>query len=238
MPKTGLSNSLITGLTAAIETAINAALRYDPASRQQAANITDILAIESTLPPFVSHLIGLTQMNDENNHSFILYCHGTEDGVRLMNYCEAPVSTHLKGDILSLTSLLKQPTNLANSGVELAGNIGLLQQWQALLQQLDIDWEDAISSTLGDIVGPTVASSIRTGFSWAAQQQQEQQRLLTEYLPEELRVTPSKIEIENFCSDVSGLTLDVDRLSARLSNIEERLKQLKDTASRKKEKSE
>ena len=194
--------SLITALTAAIETAINTALRYDPASRQQLAQINDILAIESTSP------------------SITLYCRGSEEGMHLMSHCEEAITTHLKGSPLALLNLIKQPTNLANSGVELAGSIGLLQQWQTLLHTLDIDWEDAISSVLGDIAGPMAANGIRQSVSWAKQQTSEQQRLLKEYLPEELRIVPSKIELDNFYRDVSDLSLDMDRLSARIARLQ------------------
>ncbi len=198
---------LVTALTSAIETVINTALRYDPASKQQLSTLTDILAIESTVP------------------SLTLYCHGTEDGVRIMGYCESPITTQLKGSPLALLSLLKQPTNLANSGVELTGSIGLLQQWQQLLQQLDIDWEDAISSVLGDIAGPLAMKTIRGGLAWTHDQKEEQLRLLKEYLTEELRAIPSKTELEEFYSAVSETVIDTDRLNARVTQLLNRLQQ-------------
>ncbi len=205
--KSGHTNiELITVLTSAIEAVINTALRYDPASKQQLSTLTDILAIESTAP------------------AITLYCHGTEDGVRIMGYCESPVATQLKGSPLALLSLLKQPTNLANSGVELVGSVGLLQQWQQLLQQLDIDWEDAISNVLGDIAGPLAMKTFRGSISWTHNQKEEQLRLLKEYLTEELRAIPSKTELEDFYSAVSDTAMDVDRLSARATQLFNRFK--------------
>ncbi|MGH1484928.1 MAG: ubiquinone biosynthesis accessory factor UbiJ [Cellvibrionaceae bacterium] len=234
MTHTGFSTSLLTALTAAIEATVNTALRYDPASRGQIALITDILAIETSLPS-VASAFAPTQ-------TLTLYCHGTEDGIRVMSYCEHAVATHLKGSPIALLSLLKQPTSLANSGVELAGSIGLLQQWQTLLQQLDIDWEDAISSVLGDIAGPMAADGIRRTFSWSKQQQTEQQRLLKEYLPEELNIVPSKTELDNFNQSVSALSVDTDRLNARFSQLKQALEKkaqaLNDTINKKKEKTE
>jgi len=195
----------LTFITGSLESLVNTALRYDPASRQALEDLTDILAIESSSPRFT------------------LYCHGSEDGIRLMTHCEAPVTTQLSGSPLALLSLLKQPSSLANSGVELTGSVGLLQQWQALLHTLDIDWEDAISGIIGDIAGPIMASNLRTGAEWARNQKEVQLRLLKEYLPEELKIIPSKTELALFSQEVSQLVLDTDRLDARLKYLDEAL---------------
>ena len=201
--------SILTLMTAAMESVVNTALRYDPASRQQLAELTDILAIHSTTP------------------RLSLYCCGSEDGIRIMSYCDAPVTTQLTGSPLALLSLIKQPTSLAGSGVELSGSIGLLQQWQGIMHQLDIDWEDAISQVLGDIAGPTLANNLRQGANWFQDQQQQQWRLVKEYLPEEIKLIPSKTELDCFYQDVSNLSLDTDRIHARLNNIIDTLKQEK-----------
>ena len=205
--------SLTTALAAAVETAINGLLRYDPASRQQLSSIHEILAIESTFP------------------QFILYCRGCDEGVQILGHCESSITTHLKGSPKALIGLLKQPAHLAGSGVELAGNIGLLQQYQTVLQQLDIDWEDAISRILGDIAGPLAASGIRKHFFWLHQQISEQQRLVYEYLTEELKVIPSQTELKRFYQSVTEVTTHLDRLSVRVRQIQQTLnaRQNKDT---------
>lgn len=188
-------------ITASIESAINTALKYDPASKQKIAEITDVLAIESTTP------------------AFTIYCHGTSDGVRIMSHCETPTTTQLTGTPLALISLLKKPTTLAGSGVELAGSVGLLQSWQSILNDVDIDWEDAISNVLGDIAGPMAGNIINSGFNWSRQQSTEQVRLLKEYITEELKVTPSKAELNEFSKAVSDIKMDAERLQARFSQL-------------------
>ena len=193
--------SVSAAITASIESVINTALRYDPASLQKIAAINDVLAIASTTP------------------ALTLYCHGTSDGVRIMSHCEAPTVTHLSGTPLALISLLKKPTTLANSGVELAGSVGLLQRWQVILNELDIDWEDAISSVLGDIAGPVAAKTILGGLNWSKHQGDEQIRLVKEYITEELKVTPSKAELNIFNDAVSDIKMDAERLQARFFQL-------------------
>ena len=197
----------IQAVIAAIETSINTALRYDPASQQKIAAINDILAIESTLP----HLC--------------LYMHGQAGGIRVLAHCEAPISTQLTGSPLALLNLLKQPTTLANSGVTLVGSTALLQQWQSILQSLDIDWEDAISQVLGDIAGPLSATGIRNTAQYVKAQAKEHARLIAEYLPEEAQMVPSKPEVDRFLDHVDQLKLRVDRISARIQALHDTLQQ-------------
>jgi ubiquinone biosynthesis protein UbiJ len=193
--------SISAAITASIESIINSALGYDPASMQKIAAISDVLAIQSTRP------------------ALTLYCHGSNDGVRIMSHCESPVTTQLSGTPLALISLLKKPTTLANSGVELTGSVGLLQHWQAILNELDIDWEDAISTVLGDLAGPITAKTISGGISWTKHQSAEQTQLFKEYITEELKVTPSKPELNIFSNAVSELKMDAERLQARFTQL-------------------
>jgi ubiquinone biosynthesis protein UbiJ len=119
--------------------------------------------------------------------------------------------------------LIKQPPNLAKSGVNLVGSTQLLQQWQSILQTLDIDWENAISNTLGDIAGPMASSGIKKSADYAKEQWREQGRLLAEYLPEELKLTPIHAEAEHFYKQVDKIKLDVDRMNARLQALQEKI---------------
>lgn len=192
----------IQALTTAIETVVNSALKYDPASRQKIAALQDILAVKITVP------------------SLCFYIQGQEEGVRVFSYCESPISTHLTGSPIALLSLLQQPSNLNHSGVSITGSTQLLQQWQDILQTLDIDWEDAISQVFGDIAGPLSASGLRQSATYAKTQLKEQGRLIAEYLPEELKVTPSKPEAEAFFEQVDQLKLHIDRLSARIQALQ------------------
>lgn len=209
-------NTVIQAITAAIELSINTALRYDPSSLQKIANLSDILAVTITTP------------------YIRLYFHGQTDGIAVLSYSETPATTHLSGSAIDLLSLLKQPTNLANSGVTLVGSTQLLQQWQAVLHKLDIDWEDAISSAVGDnvgdIIGPLATANVKQSVQWAQSQCEEQQRLVSEYLTEELRVIPSKPEAELLYDNIDTLKLQVDRVAARIQAIHNTLKRQDESA--------
>ena len=205
-----LDATIVQAITAGIESTINTALQYDPSSKQKIAQINDILAIHITAP------------------SMTLYFHGQDDGVSVLSYYEDTVSTQLSGSVFALFNLLKQQTSLTNSGVQLSGSVALLQQWQTIFETLDIDWEDALGQLLGnnvisDTFAPLATDYLKQSAQWARQQQQEHQRLIAEYLPEELNVVPSKPEVESFIEQVGDLRSHADRLAARIQLVKKQL---------------
>ena len=191
-------------IAATVENAINAALRYDPASRKAVSELTDILAVEVTSTTLPTAMV---------------FCQGTNHGVSIMSHCELPITTRLTGSPTALMGLFNRPHSLANSGVELSGDVKLLQRWQAILDNLDIDWQTCLQQYLGDIAGPITAGVIGKAGDWLQHQWQYHQRQLGVYLQEELRVVPAKAEFDDFHQQVDELVLATDRLQARINNI-------------------
>ncbi len=196
-----LIQPLIQSITAGVESLVSHTLQYDPASQQKISALTDILAIELSSPEATVYLRGQT------------------DGIAIFNHCESPVSTHIKGSAISLLSLLKPNANLAKSGVSVVGNTQLLQQWQSVLQQLDIDWEEAISQIIGDIAGPIASQQLHNVFHWASSQAKEQQRLMGEYLTEELKLIPTQAETDRLAERITKTQMDMDRLAAKVQRL-------------------
>lgn len=196
-----LDPSLTTALSSACETAVNAALRYDPASKNKIASIQDILAIHCTHP------------------KISLYCRGSDKGVRIQCHCDEDITTSITGSLPDLLLLLQEPTTLSGSDVDLSGKVPLLQKWQQVLKQLDIDLEGAMSDVIGDIAAPIAADAIYGSFKWFFQQKKECERLSTEYLVEELKLLPSKVEMEDLTKQARQLVEDIDRLETKINNF-------------------
>ncbi|MBX2809054.1 MAG: hypothetical protein KTR20_10535 [Cellvibrionaceae bacterium] len=198
--------SLLGGVVAVVEKAVNTALRYDPASRQQAAALSDILALTLTSPVIT------------------LYCCGSAEGIHIMSHCERAVTTRVTATLIDLLTLVQQsPVTLANSKVDVVGSTRLLQQWQQLLQQLDIDWEEALSDVMGDIASPLLAQAIAKHLAWLRQQQRQQGQVLRNYLEEEIGLLPSAAEYADFGRHLDDLVLSVDRAAARLERLQQRV---------------
>jgi len=190
-----------TALNTAVEKAIHGALRYDPGSRYALQRLTGkVFALEITKPSLTFFFIP------------------TDEQVLIQSQYEGEVHTRLKGSLPALASLARADrVNLADSGVEVFGNTGVLIELQQILQNLDIDWEDALSDVMGDVASHQAAKSIKAVLGWFGDRQQSFKRLLGEYLTEELRSLPSRPELENFYREVDELHLAADRLAAKLA---------------------
>lgn len=202
--------TLSTAAVAGLETLVKAALRYDPATRRKLGKLAGrVLAVEMTAP------------------ALRLYITADEAQLYLMSHWGGEVHTRLKGSLSSLLSLARSGGgNLAQSGVEMMGDTGLLLDLQSLLRDLDIDWEEALSQLFGDLLGHQSAQLIRGGLNYGRDRASEAQRLLSEFLTEELQSLPSKLELEDFNQQVDDLRLRLDRLEARMTGYFNRTSKL------------
>ena len=189
---------------ASAEKIINTALRYDPATRIGLARLSGkILAVNITAPIAVT-----------------LFVMPLDEEIQLMANWDGDVDTRLSGSLMALLQLsTTEVHNLKYSGVTVAGDLGLLADLQALLKNLDIDWEDMVSQFTGDIIGHQTAELIRTKFGWVKDRARSAQRLTKEFLTEELRALPSKPELNDFYRQVDEVRLAVDRAAARAEQL-------------------
>jgi len=112
-------------------------------------------------------------------------------------------------------------TLVAKKGVTITGNIALGQAMGRLLKALHIDWEEHLSSVVGDMAAHTLGRCINGAFEWGRQTKEAVIKNTSEYLHEELRATPTKETIEDFNNAVDGLKCDGERLMARWQQLRE-----------------
>ena len=188
---------------ASAEKMLNTALRYDPATRIGLARLEGkILALQITAPAIN---VFVMPMDDE---------------LRLMGNWDGDVDTRISGSLLALAQLSQTEIhNLKDSGVTVMGDLSLLADFQRLVKNLDIDWEEMLSQFTGDIIGHQTAQMIRAKFGWAKDRAKSAQRLTSEFLTEELKTVPGKPELEDFYQQVDDLRLAVDRAAARVEKL-------------------
>jgi ubiquinone biosynthesis protein UbiJ len=95
------------------------------------------------------------------------------------------------------------------------------------LADLDIDWEAPLVNSLGDVAGHQLAEALRSTFAWGKQASASLTRQLQEFIQEEARLSPPRLELEDFYRDVQDLGLRVDRLQSRTERLRQRLQKLK-----------
>ena len=109
---------------------------------------------------------------------------------------------------------------LFSGEVEITGDVEAGQAFKAVLDDMDIDWEEQLSRLTGDVVAHQLGNLARRTGDWLRHGRDTLQHDVGEYLQEEARVLPSRIEIENFNIDVSDLAMAVERLEARLKRLQ------------------
>lgn len=121
-------------------------------------------------------------------------------------------------DLLRLAFAEHPQPILAQKTVSLIGDIHVLQDFQKLIQQMDLDWEGHLSSIIGPVAAHEIGELARKAKSFHKSASAETRQDITEFLQEELRATPPREEIEDFYEDVAKLKEDVERFEAKLSS--------------------
>lgn len=205
--------ALHTTAVAALEAALNRALKLSPHSRRDLARFEgSVFALHCTLP------------------AFDVYLHPDAEGMRLTGHHEGPVATSIKGEASDFIELAvsKDPTaTLINGALELEGDSAPLIELQKILAALDVDWEAPLVSALGDVAGHQLAEILRSAFGWGRQATVSLARQLEEFIHEEARLSPPRLEVEDFYRDVQELGLRVDRLQSRAERLRQRINKLR-----------
>lgn len=144
------------------------------------------------------------------------------NGIQLLSAFEGEADCTLRGtplDLARMRSSQESANQLFRGSVEISGDSHLAQQFGDFLAGLDIDWEEQLSKLTGDVIAHEIGNATRGLLSWGRSQTQTFEQNLQEYLQEELRLTPSRLEIDPFFSDVDRLRDDVERLEARIARL-------------------
>lgn len=153
----------------------------------------------------------------------MLYVVPQADGIHLLQQSDSEPDTVLSGTPLGMVSLglgSNTEQTLFSGAVSISGDVETGQAFKAILDSMDIDWEEQLSRLTGDVIAHQVGNAARHARRFLAHARSTLEQDTGEYLQEELRVLPSRIEIENFMADVSRLAMDTDRLSARIKRLQ------------------
>ena len=152
-----------------------------------------------------------------------LYVIPEPDGVRLLQQSDSAPDTVLSGSPLGMASLglgSNTERTLFSGAVTISGDVETGQAFKAILDSMEIDWEEQLSRLTGDVIAHQFGNAARHARRFLAHAGSTLEQDTGEYLQEELRVLPSRIETENFMADISRLAMDTDRLTARIRRLQ------------------
>jgi len=151
-----------------------------------------------------------------------LYCHPGSWGLRLSLQTPAKeVDASIRGRLFGLINLSMQEHKASTSiqeRVEISGNPKVAQKFQRILTDIDIDWEEQLSTITGDILAFRIGQGIRKTHQWVKDSVESVTLSSREYLQEESHQLPSKPEFEVFKNAVTDARHDADRLEARINH--------------------
>jgi len=191
---------------AILEQLLNQAIRLDPEA-------------PARLAPLHGRIIELRLLGTGSS----LFLIPEPRGLQLLSAFEGTPDCTLTGTPLALARMRgsqESADQLFSGSVEISGDTHLAQQFGDILAGLDIDWEEQLSKLTGDVIAHEIGNATRGLLGWGTRQTRIIEQNLQEYLQEELRLTPSRLELEPFLQDVDRLRDDVERLEARIARLQ------------------
>lgn len=189
---------------------INKALELDPATTQRLGELEGlVLEIHCQSPELKA------------------YCLPSAQGFELRSFHDPElISASLSGNLSDFVTLLQasdKAAALVNGKLSVSGDSGHFLKLQAIMADLDLDWEQALSTLFGDVASHQLGRFIRSSFSFGQETRNTLERHVEEFLHEEARLLPPKLELENFYDDVRLLHSQSERLQARISRLQQKI---------------
>ena len=204
-------NPLLIPLLAAMEAALNQLFAMDPESF---ARLTDF---KGRIIAF--HITDMDQW---------LYFFPDKQGMQIISHYEGEPDTVISGSLLAFAKMAlaedqEKTRSVFKGDIKITGDMALGQHFQALFQQLEIDWEEHLSHITGDVIAHSLGNAARGVLGFGKQLFNSLGMDVSEYLQYETRDIASGPEIQHFNQQVDTIRNDVERAEARIKRLEQAL---------------
>ena len=132
-------------------------------------------------------------------------------------------TTIIQASIISLIRIASGANYQAllnNGSLKIEGDLGFANQLHSIFKQVEIDWEEVASKYVGDSVAYQVGVFAKRFGEYGKRSADNFRLDVSEYLQEESRMLPTKVEINRFLNDVDDYDAHVQRLEARIQRLE------------------
>jgi ubiquinone biosynthesis protein UbiJ len=150
--------------------------------------------------------------------------HVRADGGRLTvsSRHDGPADASLSGTPIALLALAGPQAEgaLRKGGVRIEGDAEVAQKFRDLLAEAQPDFEEELARAIGDVGARRIANVARDVFDWGRKAAGSFAGNVAEYLQEEGRDVPARVEVDEFLEGVDRLRNDAERLEARLARLE------------------
>lgn len=138
------------------------------------------------------------------------------------NANELEITTTIHSNIASLArmGLGAEYQSMLNSGaLKIEGDVEFANQLRSVFMQVDIDWEEIASKYVGDSIAYQVGLLVKRCKNYKSRSIDNFKLDISEYLQEEARILPTKVELDRFMNGVDDLDAHVQRMGARIQRL-------------------
>lgn len=186
----------------ALEKSVNACLRLDPDSQDRLSVIEDKVIQFS--------------VTDCSVNFFLV---PTSSGVVFSFNHKGDPDTVISGTFCALGKLSGVGDGCGGDGVDVIGDVSVVETLHHVLAHLDIDWEEGLSKITGDMIAHRVGLVVSDGIAFGKDAGQAVAKNIEAYLKYESDLLPTQKEVDAFYDEVNTLRHDVDRLEARMNRL-------------------
>ncbi|MEO8743568.1 MAG: SCP2 sterol-binding domain-containing protein [Lysobacteraceae bacterium] len=127
------------------------------------------------------------------------------------------------GGLLSQIPFLRSSSGAGVGKIRIAGDADLARQLQKLAERFDPDWNLPFTAVFGEVLGVQVAAVVRTTLRTGRDGVVQLAKHGAEFLTEDSRDVIGRAELEAHLDDVDSLRDRVERLAAKMQNLQRKL---------------
>ncbi|MCB5227288.1 SCP2 sterol-binding domain-containing protein [Alishewanella sp. 16-MA] len=118
-------------------------------------------------------------------------------------------------DPSQLTKLIK------SDALDIDGDLQVAQQFSYFLQQLNPDWQHALSGYIGDAAAHKISITLSQLQAYLQEKVKLLSQLQLELVQDELRLSPTRLEADQFTQELSELQARLEMLRRQLKQYQE-----------------
>jgi ubiquinone biosynthesis accessory factor UbiJ len=193
----------------ALERAVDTALGLDSATRAQVDALAGkVFCIDCTVP------------------AVRVYVAPGAGELRLYGHYEGEVACTVSGaasDFVALAGAADKAGALVNGNLRISGDSAPLLELEKALGKLELDWEQRLALLVGDVAAHQFGRAVRGSARWGQGAQASFARHVEEFIHEEARLAPPRLEVEDFFGDLRATAQRTERLEAGLRRLSRRI---------------
>ncbi|WP_347986982.1 SCP2 sterol-binding domain-containing protein [Methylomonas sp. AM2-LC] len=175
--------------------------------------------VEELLKPLTGKVIAIHITRPDET----LYLCPNSTGIQILDNYFGSVDATLSGSLsaLGLMGLSATPMHSLFKGeVRIEGNPEIARKLQNLFAKLDINLQSKLAQVTGERFAEQMSRFIRNGIGWSQNSLTTLRLNVEEFLQEETRNLPAKLEAEQFFQQIDTCRNDFDRLKARIDRLD------------------